>query len=140
MDDDLATLKMAAESAAQEVVQISQTSAAPVWDRTLVLTLSLSILVFGTIVILIMSYLVLQQSDTSFVLRAFGVPMIIVASIFLVVTGYSQQQIAPVIGLLGTIAGYLLGTNTRVQHSEFQRTGSRPTSSISPTIPPSVTP
>ena len=32
-----------------------------------------------------------------------------VFAIFLVVAGYSDQQIAPVIGLLGTIAGYLLG-------------------------------
>jgi biopolymer transport protein ExbB/TolQ len=30
-------------------------------------------------------------------------------AVFLVVAGYTDTQIAPVMGLLGTVAGYLLG-------------------------------
>jgi ABC-type xylose transport system permease subunit len=43
-------------------------------------------------------------------LRAFALVLIIVAAVFLIVAGYTEQQIAPVMGLLGTIAGYLLGS------------------------------
>jgi hypothetical protein len=35
--------------------------------------------------------------------------LIISSSIFLIVAGYTSQQIAPAMGLLGTLAGYLLG-------------------------------
>lgn len=40
------------------------------------------------------------------------ITLIIFSVIFLVVCGYGNDQIAPVVGLLGTIAGYLLGKNT----------------------------
>ena len=38
-----------------------------------------------------------------------SVTLIIVGSLFLVTAGYGNTQIAPIIGLLGTVAGYLLG-------------------------------
>jgi len=38
-----------------------------------------------------------------------GITLVVTAGLFLVTAGYSQDQIAPMIGLLGTIAGYLLG-------------------------------
>lgn len=43
------------------------------------------------------------------ILRTFGIPLIIVSSVFMVVTGLKMDTLTPVIGLLGTIAGYLLG-------------------------------
>jgi amino acid transporter len=43
------------------------------------------------------------------VLRALLLIMIIFASLFLIVAGYSDKQTAPVFGLLGTILGYLFG-------------------------------
>ena len=42
-------------------------------------------------------------------LRTFGVVLIILGTLFFVAAGFSAQQIAPAIGLFGTIAGYLLG-------------------------------
>ncbi len=39
------------------------------------------------------------------------VTLVLVSSIFLVTAGFSEKQIAPVVGLLGTIIGYLLGNN-----------------------------
>ncbi len=112
-DEELAALVQKTTgdvTAVQE--KISAGAGEAVWDSTLVLTLSLSILCFGLIVLGIMAYLIVKDRDPRAVLRAFGVPLIIVAAIFLVVTGYSRDQIAPVIGLLGTIAGYLLGVNS----------------------------
>ena len=42
-------------------------------------------------------------------LKLVGLTLVITAGLFLICAGYSQDQIAPMIGLLGTIAGYLLG-------------------------------
>jgi hypothetical protein len=41
--------------------------------------------------------------------RAFIVVVIIFAALFLIAAGYSNEQAAPAYGLLGTIAGYVLG-------------------------------
>jgi hypothetical protein len=79
------------------------------WDRATVLTLSLAILVFGLIILALITFLIMRKTEPGFVLRAFALPLIIISALFLVVSGFSQQQIAPVIGLLGTVAGYLLG-------------------------------
>ena len=83
------------------------------WDASLVKFLTISVLAFGLIVIIIMAVLVLQKSQTGDVLRLFTVPMVIVAAVFLVVTGFSNSQITPVIGLLGTLAGYVLGVQSQ---------------------------
>lgn len=40
--------------------------------------------------------------------RIFGLTLVINSGLFLITAGYSQDQIAPMMGLLGTIAGYLL--------------------------------
>ena len=47
------------------------------------------------------------------ILRVFGITLIVPLAVILVVAGYSEKQIAPVIGLLGVIAGYLLGNADR---------------------------
>jgi len=52
-------------------------------------------------------------------LRTFGVVLIILGTLFFVAAGFSAQQIAPAIGLFGTIAGYLLGRVER--RSEEQK-------------------
>ena len=90
------------------VSQAQQTDAAP----PKVDALSLSVLVFVLIIVGLMTYLIRIGRNGGSVLRALGVPMIIGAAVFLVVAGFSEHQITPVIGLLGTIAGYLLGKST----------------------------
>jgi len=78
------------------------------WQLTS-MPLSVGILVFGLIVMALMTYLIMKGKRPMAVLRSFCVPLIIVASLVLVIAGYGEQQIAPVMGLMGTIAGYLLG-------------------------------
>lgn len=73
------------------------------------MTISATVLIFGLLVMGAMTYLIHKGHDPQIILRTFGMSLIIVMSVFLVVAGYSDQQIAPVMGLLGTIAGYLLG-------------------------------
>jgi hypothetical protein len=50
-----------------------------------------------------------RQEPLSQSLKYLSVSLIIVGSLFLVTAGYGNSQIAPIIGLLGTVAGYLLG-------------------------------
>ena len=83
------------------------------WSSELVKFLTVSVLVFGILVIVTMAVLVLRKSQTGEILRLFTVPMVIVAAVFLVVTGFSNEQITPVIGLLGTLAGYILGVQSQ---------------------------
>jgi hypothetical protein len=39
----------------------------------------------------------------------FGLTILVSGGLFLIAAGYSEDQMSPVIGLLGTIAGFVLG-------------------------------
>jgi uncharacterized membrane protein len=80
------------------------------WTPEMVMLISLSILIFGLLVLLIMAWLVIKGKEGDQILRVCALPLIIVAAIVLVVIGYTNEQISPVMGLLGAIAGYLLGS------------------------------
>ncbi len=82
-----------------------------IWTSELAVTLSIIILIFGVIVFGLMAFLINKGHEANDVLRVCSLPLIIISAIFLIVVGYSQQQIAPVMGLLGTVAGYLLGNS-----------------------------
>ncbi len=74
------------------------------------MTISTIVLLFGVFVLLLTVRLVRAnhvKSDN--VLPMFVVLVIIICVVFLVVAGYTDRQIVPAIGLLGTIVGYLLG-------------------------------
>ena len=88
-------------------------SAASWWSVTDAMTISVIVLIFGFLVILLATYLIRVGKNTESVLRIFGTILIVLVAVFLVVAGYTDTQIAPVMGLLGTIAGYLLGKDTR---------------------------
>lgn len=83
------------------------------WSVTDAMTISAVVLAFGLLVILLSAYLIRSGKHTEDVLRIFGTILIIVMAVFLVVAGYTDKQIAPVMGLLGTIVGYLLGKETK---------------------------
>ncbi|WP_020535125.1 hypothetical protein [Lewinella cohaerens] len=72
--------------------------------------LSLGVLVFGMIIVLAQAWIINSRKEPlSQSLKYLSVTLIIVGSLFLVTAGYGNSQIAPIIGLLGTVAGYLLG-------------------------------
>ena len=68
-------------------------------------------LVFGAVIISLEILVMLKRAMYwglwSF--KILGLTLVIVAGLFLIVAGYSQNQAAPMMGLLGTVAGYLLG-------------------------------
>jgi drug/metabolite transporter superfamily protein YnfA len=80
------------------------------WTTQNAMTMSTVVLLFGIVVIAICAVLMRgSRPSAEAVLRVFGTVLIIVGALFLVVAGYTDKQMAPVMGLLGTLAGYLLG-------------------------------
>jgi hypothetical protein len=45
--------------------------------------------------------------------RSFGLTLVIGGTVFFIVAGFDSEQIAPALGLFGTIAGYMLGRSDR---------------------------
>ncbi|MDF3864220.1 hypothetical protein P3W53_07105 [Pseudomonas denitrificans (nom. rej.)] len=82
------------------------------WSVNDAMTISATVLVFGLAISLMIGYLLAKGKHPEHLLRTFGTIVIIISAVFLVVAGYSDKQIAPVMGLLGTIAGYLLGKSS----------------------------
>jgi len=72
--------------------------------------LSLCVLGFGLLILLGEIVLVwklgISPQDT---IKFIVVTIIVIGSLYLITAGYTNDQIAPAMGLLGTIAGYLLG-------------------------------
>jgi len=84
--------------------------------------IKLTLMVIGlTLAALVMQFLLLKKitklraEDT---LRVFGVTLILMGTLFFITAGYNSSQIAPAIGLFGTVAGYLLGRVDRKENEE----------------------
>jgi len=72
----------------------------------------LALVIVGlTVVVLAALAVLLWRKDASAEdsIRAFALVLIILGTIVLICAGYSNDQIAPAVGLFGTLAGYLLG-------------------------------
>lgn len=78
---------------------------------TLEIAFCIAILVFGAFVIFLEIYVMLSQKRYWDVwsFKILGLTIVVVCGMFLVVAGYTQEQIAPMMALLGTVAGYMLG-------------------------------
>jgi hypothetical protein len=84
-------------------------------DREFLLTILL--LVFGLVIIGVEYMLVRNRraDKVEDVSKLFVVTLIIIGTLILIGAGLSNDQIAPAIGLFGTIAGYLLGRSDQRQ-------------------------
>ena len=72
----------------------------------------LALVIVGlTVVVLAALAVLLWRKDASAEdsIRAFALVLIILGTLVLICAGYSNDQIAPAVGLFGTLAGYLLG-------------------------------
>lgn len=88
---------------------------APEYSRewtSIEIVLSVSMLVF-TLILVIVEAMIIMKADKSWapssILKVLGLTLIICISALLVIAGYGKDQIGPVMGLLGVVAGYLLG-------------------------------
>lgn len=99
--------------------QASPTAWFQPWSQELVQFLSIGVLGF-TCIALIMATVLLWRSGASphQVLRVFGVISILGFSALLLVVGYNNEQLTPIVGLFGAIAGYLLGKDSRTNREE----------------------
>lgn len=104
---DIAELKKAI-AAIPEPSQVDQVGASW-WSVQNAMTISAATLLFGVLALIIVAWLMRKERDSDAKLRALGTILIVFAALFLVVAGYSDNQVAPAFGLLGTIAGYLFG-------------------------------
>lgn len=87
------------------------------WTAADAMTISSAVLIFGCVIMFLATYLLYKGKNADDVLKLFGTIIIVISAVFLVVAGYTDTQISPVIGLLGTIAGYLLGSKSAEEES-----------------------
>jgi hypothetical protein len=107
------TERRAAAAAAGELAKAAQaTLAAEHQEKTAARQLGLFVLGFAALIlilVIVVDHIRTQAPWQNSTYRLFGLTIIVFAGIFLIVTGYSETQIAPVVGLLGTALGYVLG-------------------------------
>jgi hypothetical protein len=106
----------AAQQAADAVSINLMTASEPTlhgWSPALVKFLAVSIIAFTLAALCLCTVLLWRSRATGFhVLRIFGVITILGISALLLIVGYSNEQLTPIVGLFGAIAGYLLGKDT----------------------------
>jgi hypothetical protein len=86
--------------------------------------LSAEILLFGLGVVVI-EFLLLRKARVTAeeALRVYAVTLIIVGTLFAITAGFDSNQIAPAMGLFGTIAGYLLGKRSALSERSDKQQG-----------------
>ncbi|MEA3186792.1 MAG: hypothetical protein QOD99_622 [Chthoniobacter sp.] len=80
------------------------------WSPNLVLSLTGCLVFIGAAAVIAIAIVAKKETNRLAVIRLVGIILIMVIAAVLVVGGFSDRQIATVIGLLGTIAGYLAGS------------------------------
>lgn len=83
-----------------------------------IITLMITIL---TLIALAMQFFLLKKTPrlkAEETLRVFGVTLIIFGTLFLITAGFNATQIAPGMGLFGTVAGYLLGKSNNKREQD----------------------
>lgn len=86
------------------------------WMSSLELWLSVSVLLFGLITLLIEISVIKSgdfKPDDS--IKLLAVTLIVISTLFIITAGFDSEQIAPAMGLFGTVAGYMLGKVTPVK-------------------------
>ena len=83
------------------------------WTQDLVQFLSIGVFGFSCFALILATFLLWRSGASAHqVLRVFGVISIINFSALLLIVGYNSEQLTPIVGLFGAIAGYLLGKDS----------------------------
>tara|TARA_R110001599_G_scaffold333327_1_gene549247 strand:- start:551 stop:916 length:366 start_codon:yes stop_codon:yes gene_type:complete len=114
--------EMSALNMAQKALDEAQASSSAwvqPWSPELVQFLAISVLGFSCVA-LVMATVLLWRSGAPphQVLQVFGVITILAFSALLLVVGYNNEQLTPIVGLFGAIAGYLLGKDSKPTKDE----------------------
>jgi len=83
------------------------------WLSSFEFWMSFSVLSFGMLVFLVEIALVkLTKFQPEQTIKLLAVTLIVISTLFIITAGFDSEQIAPAMGLFGTIAGYMLGRNS----------------------------
>jgi len=79
------------------------------------LVLSGIIVLFGLALLGLQALIILRAGKgwTDAATRTFGLTLVVISGVFLCTAGFSTEQITPMISLLGTVAGFLLGRSAQ---------------------------
>lgn len=103
-------------AATEETTSTTAAQTQQPWTPMLVGGLSFGIMAFGVFMFCLIASLIKAEKvkepagDGQWLLRLFVVPLCVLCAVLLVIVGFSNEQTAPAVGLLGTIIGYLLGS------------------------------
>ncbi len=114
---DLPLVKPVKVSAAQAVNQIQSGSFFS--DRSLELTFI--VLSFGLLALGLLYLIVRHKNGGPFELRIYTITILVFGSLLVVSAGFGTDQLGPVIGFFGTIAGYILGRGDRPNDTPTER-------------------
>jgi hypothetical protein len=93
--------------------------------------LSVTTIAFTILIVAAEFYMIAKAKHISYrpddVLRLIITTIIIGGTLFFLAAGFSSQQIAPAVGLFGTVVGYLLGSAERSRSSSHPSTGKKET-------------
>jgi hypothetical protein len=98
------------------------------WSVQDAMTISAATLVFGLVAFLVGAYVMRREQSSDALLRVLGTILIVFSTLFLLVAGYTDAQVAPAFGLLGTIAGYIFGKSASAPASNGGGAGTGPSS------------
>lgn len=112
MDADQAALLQEANAIVSQAAERGTASGASWWSPNNAMTMCLLLLMFALVVMGMTAWLIKNGHNANSLLRVFGTILVIVMATFLVVAGYTNEQLGAPLGLLGTIAGYLLGRDS----------------------------
>jgi hypothetical protein len=80
------------------------------WLSSFEFWMSFSVLLFGLLVFIIEIIMVrLTKFQPEQTIKLLAVTLIVISTLFIITAGFNSEQIAPAMGLFGTIAGYMLG-------------------------------
>jgi hypothetical protein len=119
MDTDAALSALALSQKAYDQVHAAPAPVVQPWSPDLVQFLAIGVLGFSCVALIMATVLLWRVSaPPQQVLRIFGVITILGFSALLLVVGYSNEQLTPIVGLFGAVAGYLLGKDSKPTKEE----------------------
>lgn len=108
------TNEMQALLEAQAALNNASTALNQPWSADLVRFLSTGVLSFGSITLIVTTVLLWRsKAAPEHILKVIAILSILSLSAFLLVVGYTNSQLTPIVGLFGAIAGYLLGKESK---------------------------
>ena len=118
-DTDAAMSALYMAQKAFDKAQVPPSTLVQPWSPELVQFLAIGVLGFSCIALVMVTALLWRSgAPPNQVLKVFGVITILCFSALLLVVGYNNEQLTPIVGLFGAIAGYILGKDSKTNKDE----------------------